>query len=92
MTRIDVLLSENQIAGEFVAALAGRHLPEKFFYWFPTSVRAWVNLCSAGAYRNFMRSQSLLQKYAAEVIAHLPKGALEIVSPGAGQGVKDIEH
>ena len=90
MTRIDVLLSENQIADEFVAALTKRHLPEKFFYWFPTSVRAWVNLCSDGAYRNFMRSQSLLQKYAAAVISHLPKVTLEIVSLGAGQGVKDI--
>jgi len=90
MTTIDVLLSENQIAEEFLAALHRRNLPEKFFYWFPTSVRAWVNLCSDGAYRNFMRSQTLIQKHIAGVVATLPQSAIEVVSLGAGQGVKDL--
>jgi len=90
MITIDVLLSENQIADELVAALANRNLPEKFFYWFPTSVRAWISLCSDGAYRNFMRSQTLLQNYAAELVAHLPRGDVEVISLGAGQGVKDL--
>jgi uncharacterized SAM-dependent methyltransferase len=90
MIHIDVLLHENQIAGEFLAALAGRNVPEKFFYWFPLSVRAWLNLCGDVAYRNFMRSQTLLQKYATEIVSRLPKGAIELVSLGAGQGVKDI--
>jgi len=30
--QIDVLLSEDQIAQEFIAALARHELPEKFFY------------------------------------------------------------
>jgi uncharacterized SAM-dependent methyltransferase len=90
MITIDVLLSENQIAEELAAALANRNLPEKFFYWFPTSVRAWINLCSDGAYRNFMRSQTLLQNHAAALVAHMPAGDIEVISLGAGQGVKDL--
>ena len=40
MIQTDVLLSEYQIAQEFMAALARHELPEKFFYWFPLSIRA----------------------------------------------------
>jgi uncharacterized SAM-dependent methyltransferase len=90
MLHIDVLLSENQLAQEFLAALNRHELPEKFFYWFPTSVRAWLNLCSDSAYRNFMRSQTLLQTYAAAVASHLPQGNIAVVSLGAGQGIKDM--
>ncbi len=83
------------MAHEFLAALNRHDLPEKFFYWFPTSVRAWLNLCSDGAYRNFMRSQTLLQKHAAAVVSHLPQVVIAVVSLGAGQGIKDmlvLEH
>ncbi|MGH7449914.1 MAG: L-histidine N(alpha)-methyltransferase, partial [bacterium] len=90
MLNIDVLLSENQMAHEFLTALNRHDLPEKFFYWFPTSVRAWLNLCSDGAYRNFMRSHTLLQTYAAEVVSHLPHDDIAVVSLGAGQGIKDM--
>ena len=44
-----VLLTEDRLVQDFVAALARRELPEKYFYWFPTSVRAWLNLCGDGA-------------------------------------------
>jgi uncharacterized SAM-dependent methyltransferase len=90
MLNINVLLSEDQLAQEFLAALDGHNLPEKFFYWFPTSVRAWLNLCSDGAYRNFMRSQTLLQKNAAAIAGQLPRGEITVISLGAGQGNKDL--
>jgi len=90
MLDINVLLSENQLAEEFLAALQRHELPEKIFYWFPTSVRAWLNLCSDGAYRNFMRSQTLLQKYAADIVCQLPPGEITVISLGAGQGNKDL--
>ena len=44
--QIDILLSEDQITQEFMDALKRHDLPEKFFYWFPLSIRAWINLCS----------------------------------------------
>lgn len=84
-----VLLTEDRLAQDFLAALERRALPEKFFYWFPTSVRAWLNLCSDGAYRNYVRSHGLVQAHAADIAAHLPEGRVTVVSLGAGQGDKD---
>lgn len=85
-----VLLTEDRLAQDFQAALERRELPEKFFYWFPTSVRAWLNLCSDGAYRNYVRSHGLVQAHAADIAAHLPQGDVTVVSLGAGQGDKDL--
>ena len=71
MIQIDVLLSEDQIAQEFLDALAHHELPEKFFYWFPLSIRAWINLCGDGAYRNYARSHSVLQTHAPDLGIHV---------------------
>jgi uncharacterized SAM-dependent methyltransferase len=88
--QIDVLLSEDQIAQEFIAALARHELPEKFFYWFSLSIRAWLNLCNDGAYRNFIRSLSVLQTHASDLVSMLPTGPIDVISLGAGQGTKDL--
>ncbi len=90
MIQIDVLLREDHIAEEFLASLNQHELPEKFFYWFPLSVRAWLNLCRDGAYRNFVRSHSVLQTHASDIVATMPKGPIEVISLGAGQGTKDL--
>ncbi|HEX9823173.1 MAG TPA: L-histidine N(alpha)-methyltransferase [Actinomycetota bacterium] len=83
------LLTEKDLAAEFLAALAARLLPEKFFYWFPLSVRAWLDLCSDGDYRNYVRSRSLIATSAPELAAIAPSGPLEVLSLGSGQGDKD---
>ena len=90
MIHIDILLSEDQIAQEFLEALENHELPEKFFYWFPLSIRAWINLCGDGAYRNYARSHSVLQTHAPDLVAMLPLGPIEVISLGAGQGTKDF--
>jgi uncharacterized SAM-dependent methyltransferase len=90
MIQIDVLLSEDQIAQEFMTALARHELSEKFFYWFPLSVRAWLDLCSDGAYRNFVRSHSVLQTHASDLVSMMPSGPIDVISFGAGQGTKDL--
>ena len=90
MIQIDILLSEDQIAQEFMDALERHDLPEKFFYWFPLSIRAWINLCGDGAYRNYVRSHSVLQNHAAEIVSMLPSEPIELISLGAGQGTKDF--
>src|SRR5881628_709492 len=84
------LLTENDLADEFVASFQARRLAEKFFYWFPLSVRAWLALCSDGAYRNFVRSRSLIARSAQELAAFFPPGPLEVLSLGSGQGDKDL--
>jgi uncharacterized SAM-dependent methyltransferase len=87
---IDVVLTESDLARDFIAALERRDLPEKFFYWFPLSVRAWLALCGGdGAYRNFNRSYQLVARHAPAVAARTLPGAVEVVSLGAGQGDKD---
>ncbi len=90
MIPIQALLTENALADQFVSALQGRRLPEKFFYWFPLSVRAWLALCSDGAYRNFVRSRSLISGAAADLARLCAPGPLELVSLGSGQGDKDL--
>ncbi len=90
MIPIHALLTENDLADEFVSALRDRRLPEKFFYWFPLSVRAWLALCSDGAYRNFVRSRSLIARSGAELACLFPPAPLEVLSLGSGQGDKDL--
>src|SRR3989449_1825271 len=90
MIPIHALLTENALAEEFVSAFHARRLPEKFFYWFPLSVRAWLALCSDGAYRNFVRSRSLIARSAAQLASLFLPGPLEVLSLGAGQGDKDL--
>lgn len=89
MLTTSVLLTEDRLAREFASALDRHEIPEKFFYWFPTSVRAWLDLCSDGAYRNFVRSRALLDRHADDIASLLPDGRLTVISLGAGQGDKD---
>jgi uncharacterized SAM-dependent methyltransferase len=90
MIPIHVLLTEAAIADEFVASFQARRLAEKFFYWFPLSVRAWLALCSDGAYRNFVRSRSLIAQSGRDLARYTPAGPIEVVSLGSGQGDKDL--
>ena len=90
MIQIASLLTEQALADEFVNSLAARRLDEKFFYWFPLSVRAWLALCSDGAYRNFVRSRSLIARSRTEIAGQTPAGEIEVLSLGAGQGDKDV--
>lgn len=88
---IEILLTETELAEEFLAALEQRYLPEKFFYWLPLSVQAWLDLCQAERpYKNFSRSYQLVSKYAAEVAGRTVGDNVEMISLGAGQGDKDL--
>lgn len=90
MIPVHVLLTENAIALDFVSSLRARRLAEKFFYWFPLSVRAWLALCSDGAYRNFVRSRSLIAQSGKDLARQIPSESLEVLSLGSGQGDKDL--
>jgi uncharacterized SAM-dependent methyltransferase len=88
---IDVLLTENELAEGFLAALRQRYLAEKFFYWFPLSVKAWLELCRGEQpYKNFSRSYQLVARHAGDIAGRWQGGRLEVVSLGAGQGDKDL--
>src|SRR2546426_8219215 len=92
MIPTQALLTENDLAEEFVSAFRDRRLAEKFFYWFPLSVRAWLALCSDGAYRNYVRSRSLIARSAGDLARHFVPGPVEVLSLGAGQGDKRSEE
>ena len=42
--KIEVVLTEADIAQEFTEAVQARDVPEKFFFWSPHSARAWQSL------------------------------------------------
>ncbi|MBI3667883.1 MAG: L-histidine N(alpha)-methyltransferase [Acidobacteria bacterium] len=91
MLPIEVLQTESELAEEFLTAFEKHYLPEKFFYWFPLSVKAWLELCQgARPYRNFSRSYELVSKHAADMAGLVRAPAIEVVSLGAGQGDKDL--
>src|SRR5215471_14824827 len=90
MIPIHTLLTENALADDFVSSFVARRLDEKFFYWFPLSVRAWLALCSDGAYRNYVRSRSLIAQSAEAIARYIAPGPLEVLSLGSGQGDKDL--
>jgi uncharacterized SAM-dependent methyltransferase len=85
---IEVLLTEAEIAQEFTESIEARDLPEKFFYWFPLSVRAWRELAADGAYAGLTRTWDTLSGKVNEITRHFP-GAVPVVSYGAGDGSKD---
>lgn len=91
--RLDVLLTESVLADRFWQSLGQRVLPEMFFYWFPLCVRAWVALCRDGNYRNYVRSDTLIQRSAKQMVGHMACDAsdeTQVISLGAGQGTKDL--
>jgi uncharacterized SAM-dependent methyltransferase len=85
---VQVLLREDEIAAGFAAAFARRFLDEKFFYWLPASVSAWVDLISAPEYRNANRALRLLAASAPELIGRWPE-ADTLCGLGCGEGSKD---
>jgi uncharacterized SAM-dependent methyltransferase len=88
---IDTLLTEAELADEFTRAVMARELPEKFFYWFPLSVKAWLALCQDGPYRNFSRSEQVIRGALPRLRDRLARvRRLEVVSLGAGHGAKDL--
>src|SRR5207253_3473536 len=85
---VQVLLREDEIAVGFAAAFARRFLDEKFFYWLPASVSAWVQLMSAPEYRNANRALRLLAASVPELVGLWP-GADTLCGLGCGEGSKD---
>jgi uncharacterized SAM-dependent methyltransferase len=85
---IEVLLTEAEIAQEFTESMEARDLPEKFFYWFPLSVRAWRELAADGAFADLLRTWDIVSSKATEITAHFP-GSVPVISYGAGDGTKD---
>lgn len=85
---IEILLTETEIAQEFSDAMEARDLPEKFFYWFPLSVRAWMELSRDASYESLRQPWNIVSAKVKTLTKHFGP-AVSVVSFGAGDGSKD---
>jgi uncharacterized SAM-dependent methyltransferase len=83
-----VLLREEEIARQLRRAFRDRYLPEHLFYWLPSSVHAWVELCRSTEYKNANRSLELLRLTAPKLALRLSQSRA-LCGLGCGEGSKD---
>src|SRR5437763_16124134 len=86
--KVEILLTETEIADEFSEAMEARDLPEKFFYWFPLSVRAWQAFAKDAMHDGLMHSWNEFVQHAGTIAKHFDP-IVPVVSLGAGDGSKD---
>ncbi|MGA3242759.1 MAG: L-histidine N(alpha)-methyltransferase [Bryobacteraceae bacterium] len=87
--KIEVVLSEADIAEEFVEAVEARDLPEKFFFWFPRSAAEWSALTGdAELYGGLNETWKDLRAEAPALARHFG-GRIPVISFGAGDGSRD---
>ena len=87
--KVEVVLSEADIAQEFTEAMEARDLPEKFFFWSTRSAAGWVALAAdADLYGGLGQTWKELAAAAPALVQHF-KGRVPVISFGAGDGARD---
>ena len=87
--KVEVVLTEAEIAQEFAEAMQARDVPEKFFYWSPLSTQAWRALTQdAELYGGLTTAWESLALRGGALARHFGKRA-PVISFGAGDGVRD---
>ncbi len=87
--KVEVVLSEMDIAQEFAEAIEARDLPEKFFFWFPRSATEWAALTShTELYGGLWETWKEIAAHAAALAQHF-HGRAPVISFGAGDGARD---
>ncbi|HXS98109.1 MAG TPA: L-histidine N(alpha)-methyltransferase [Candidatus Limnocylindrales bacterium] len=87
--RVEVVLTESDIAQELVEAIEARDLPEKFFYWFPRSAAEWAALIgNKELYGGLQETWQRIGEDSAELAKHFGAKA-PVISFGAGDGRHD---
>ncbi len=85
---IEVFLTEAEIAQEFIESLEARDLPEKFFYCYPRSVRAWLDIAQNSVTAGLRHCWEKLNAGALQ-LAGGDQAAVSVISLGSGDGAKD---
>ena len=86
--KIEVVLTEAEIVQELSEAVEARDLSEKFFYWSPLPVRAWLAQTADPAFGGLRRAWQQLAAKAAWLLE--PFGPpIQAISFGAGDGSTD---
>jgi uncharacterized SAM-dependent methyltransferase len=87
--RLEVVLTEAEIAQEFTEAMQARDLPEKFFFWSPRSATAWRTLSDdESLYGGLTGTWGSLAANAASLARNFD-GQIPVISFGAGDGARD---
>jgi uncharacterized SAM-dependent methyltransferase len=87
--KVEVVLTETDIAQEFVEAIEARDLPEKFFFWFPNSAQAWSRLSGdTSVYGGLDETWRAIAAKAAAFTREFP-ASVPVISFGAGDGQRD---
>jgi uncharacterized SAM-dependent methyltransferase len=87
--KVEVVLTEADIADEFVEAMEARDLPEKFFFWFPRSAAEWAALTGdPELYGGLWETWREISADAGDLARHfIPRAP--VISFGAGDGARD---
>src|SRR5437868_2311860 len=87
--RVDVVLTESDIAQEFAEAIEARDLPEKFFFWAPRSAAEWTSLAqNPELYGGLTETWKQIAADSAPLAQHFgPR--VPVISFGAGDGSRD---
>jgi len=87
--KVEVVLTEADLAQEFTEAFEARDLPEKFYYWFPRSAADWTVLAGdPELYGGLAATWKELGSGAWEMASHY-HGHVPLISFGAGDGARD---
>src|SRR5689334_21565107 len=87
--KVEVVLTEADIAQEFAEAIEARDLPEKFFYWFPRSAAEWLKLAeNADLYGGLWGAWKQICEDAPGIPRHFG-GKVPVISFGSGDGARD---
>src|SRR5450755_2948380 len=86
--KIEVVLTEAEIVQELTEAVEARDLPEKFFYWSPLAVRAWLARTADPAFGDLRRAWKELAAKSAGLLEPFAD-PISVISFGAGDGSTD---
>ncbi|MBZ5585073.1 MAG: L-histidine N(alpha)-methyltransferase [Acidobacteriia bacterium] len=87
--KVEVVLTEADIAQEFAEAIEARDLPEKFFFWFPRSAKQWITLAQeAELYGGLVQTWNQIAADSKPLAQHFG-GRAPVISFGAGDGSRD---
>jgi uncharacterized SAM-dependent methyltransferase len=86
--KLEIILTEGEIAEEFSEAMQARDLPEKCLYWFPLSVQAWLALAHDPAYDGLGLAWRSASERLVPEVRHFGT-SVPVISFGAGDGSRD---
>ena len=86
--KIEILLTETEIAQEFSESMEARDIPEKFFYSTPYAAQAWLALAREPGYDSLRAAWQEIGGKIDGIVGHFGS-TVSTISFGAGDGLND---